>query len=168
MQPPSKKYLKTYTTYGFSDPDPIPAFSTIYPYYRFDGFTTISSQKKWKVVEFENDYIRLTILPEIGGKIWSAFDKKRGTNFLYQNSVVKFRDIAMRGPWTSGGIEVNFGIIGHTPNCATPVDYLTSINKDSSVSCIIGTLRPAHRHPLGGGYPTEARQGLVYYHILLA
>ncbi len=135
-----KEYLKTYTTYGFSDPDPIPAFSTIYPYYRFDGFTTISSQKKWKVVELENDYIRLTILPEIGGKIWSAFDKKRGTNFLYQNSVVKFRDIAMRGPWTSGGIEVNFGIIGHTPNCATPVDYLTSINKDSSVSCIIGTL----------------------------
>ncbi|HTE08214.1 MAG TPA: DUF5107 domain-containing protein, partial [Flavitalea sp.] len=135
-----KEYLKTYTTYGFSDPDPIPAFTSIYPYYRFDGFTTIPSQKKWKVVELENDYIRLTILPEIGGKIWSAIDKKNGTDFLYQNSVVKFRDIAMRGPWTSGGIEVNFGIIGHTPNCATPVDYLTRVNKDSSVSCIIGAL----------------------------
>jgi hypothetical protein len=38
---------------------------------------------------------------------------------------VKFRDVAMRGPWTSGGIEANYGIIGHTPNCATPVDYVT-------------------------------------------
>lgn len=38
---------------------------------------------------------------------------------------MKFRDIAMRGPWTSGGIEFNFGIIGHAPTTSTPVDYLT-------------------------------------------
>jgi hypothetical protein len=46
----------------------------------------------------------------------------------------------MRGPWTSGGLESNFGIIGHTPNCATPVDYTTRTNADGSVSCIIGVL----------------------------
>ena len=54
--------------------------------------------------------------------------------------MVKFRDIAMRGPWTSGGIEANYGIIGHTPNCATPVDYLTRKKEDGSVSCFIGVM----------------------------
>jgi hypothetical protein len=46
----------------------------------------------------------------------------------------------MRGPWTSGGIEANYGIFGHTTNVATPVDYVTRTNADGSVSCIIGAL----------------------------
>ncbi len=134
------EYSKTFPTYPFSDPDPIPAFTKIYPYYRYDGFTDKPVQKAWKVVELENDYIRLMILPEIGGKIWSAIEKSSGRSFIYYNHAVKFRDVAMRGPWTSGGIEANYGIIGHTPNCATPVDYITKKNDDGSVSCIIGVL----------------------------
>ncbi|MFZ9662072.1 MAG: DUF5107 domain-containing protein, partial [Chitinophagaceae bacterium] len=90
-----------------------------------------------KVVELENDFVRLLILPEIGGKIWTAIDKKSGEPFIYYNQVIKFRDVAMRGPWTSGGLEANYGIIGHTPNCATPVDYLVRKNADRSVSCFI-------------------------------
>ncbi|WP_315814865.1 DUF5107 domain-containing protein [Paraflavitalea speifideaquila] len=132
------EYNKVFTTYPFSDPNPIPSFSKIYPYFRFDGFTNAPVQKEWKVVELENDYIKLSILPEIGGKIWSAIEKSTNQSFIYNNQVVKFRDIAMRGPWTSGGIETNYGIIGHTPNCASPVDYLVRTNKDGSVSCIIG------------------------------
>ena len=92
------------------------------------------------MVELENDYIRVMIMPEAGGKIWTATEKKTGKDFLYNNHVVKFRDVAMRGPWTSGGIEANYGIIGHTPNCATPVDYTTMQKDDGSVSCIIGVL----------------------------
>jgi hypothetical protein len=134
-----REYQKNYKTYPFSDPDPVPA-QRIYPYFRFDGFTDQPEQREWKVVELENDYIKVLILPEIGGKIWTAIDKKTGKPFLYDNDVVKFRDIAMRGPWTSGGIESNYGIIGHTPNCATPVDYLTRRNADNSVSCFISTL----------------------------
>ena len=80
------------------------------------------------------------ILPEVGGKIWSAMEKSTGKDFIYNNGVIKFRDVAMRGPWTSGGIEANYGIVGHTPNCATPVDYTTIKNEDSSVSCVIGVL----------------------------
>jgi hypothetical protein len=53
---------------------------------------------------------------------------------------VKFRDVAMRGPWTSGGLEANYGIIGHAPSCAAPVDYVAYKNNDGSVSCVIGTL----------------------------
>ncbi len=134
------QYNKAFTTYPFSDPNPIPSFTIMYPYFRYDGFTDQPVQKEWKVVELENDYIKLMILPEIGGKIWSAIEKSTGRSFFYYNHAVKFRDIALRGPWTSGGLEANYGIIGHTPNCATPVDYTARKNEDGSVSCIIGTL----------------------------
>lgn len=135
-----REYAKNYLTYGFSDPDPIPSTKKIYPYFRFDGFTDNGVEKEWKVVELENDYISVQIMPEIGGKVWTAMDKGSGKHFFYNNEVVKFRDIAMRGPWVSGGIEANYGIIGHTPNTATPVDYLVRSNDDGSVSCYISTL----------------------------
>jgi hypothetical protein len=140
-KPTIKEYKKVFTTYPFSDPDPIPKPDTkVYPYFRFDGFTDKPVQKEWKVIELENDYIKLMILPEIGGKVWSAIEKSTGKDFVYNNHVIKFRDIAMRGPWTSGGVEGNYGIIGHTPNCATPVDYTTITRPDGSVSCVIGVL----------------------------
>ena len=135
-----KEYQKEFTTYPFSDPDPVPNFTAIYPYFRFDGFTDQPIQKEWKVIEIENDYIKIMILPEIGGKIWAAIDKKTNKPFLYYNHVVKFRDVALRGPWTSGGLEANYGIIGHTPNCATPVDYKILKKADGSISCVIGAL----------------------------
>ncbi|HTN08836.1 DUF5107 domain-containing protein [Agriterribacter sp.] len=135
-----KEYMQSFPTYGFSDPNPMPLLSPVYPYFRYDGFTDKSEQKQWKIVELENDYIKLLITPEIGGKIWAAIEKKSGKSFIYYNHTVKFRDIAMRGPWTSGGLEPNYGIIGHTPSNATPVDYITRTNDDGSVSCIIGVL----------------------------
>ncbi|MXO05513.1 DUF5107 domain-containing protein [Flavobacterium sp. HBTb2-11-1] len=139
--PTVKEYKKVFTTYPFSDPDPIPKPDTkFYPYFRFDGFTDKPVQKEWKVIEIENDYIKLMILPEIGGKVWSAIEKSTGKDIVYNNHVVKFRDIAMRGPWTSGGVEGNYGIIGHTPNCATPVDYKIINREDGSISCVIGVL----------------------------
>jgi Tfp pilus assembly protein PilF len=131
---------KAFTTYDFSDPNPVADAGRIYPYYRFDGYTNTPRSREWKVVELENDYIKVMVLPEIGGKIWAAWEKSSGKPFTYYNQVVKFRDVAMRGPWTSGGIEANYGIIGHTPNCATPVDYMAKTNADGSVSCFIGTL----------------------------
>ena len=136
-----REYNKTFTTYPFSNPNPVPdPASLFYPYFRYDGFTDHAIQKEWKVVELENDFIKLIILPQVGGKIWTAIDKKNGKPFIYDNDAIKFRDIAMRGPWTSGGLEANFGIIGHTPGVATPVNYLTRKNADGSVSCIISLL----------------------------
>ncbi|HET7119202.1 MAG TPA: DUF5107 domain-containing protein, partial [Hanamia sp.] len=135
------EYNKTFTTYPFSDPNPDPDPASIfYPYFRYDGFTDRAVQKEWKVVELDNDFIKVIILPQIGGKIWTAIDKKNGKPFIYDNDAIKFRDIAMRGPWTSGGLEANFGIFGHTPGVATPVNYLTQKNADGSVSCIISLL----------------------------
>ncbi len=127
-------------TYPFSDPNPVPLFGKIYPYFRFDGFSVNGAMQEWKMIELENDYIKLWVVPDIGGKIWGAVEKSTGKEFIYYNHVVKFRDIAMRGPWTSGGIEINFGVIGHAPTCSTPVDYLIRKNDDGSVSCFVGAI----------------------------
>ena len=133
-----RETTQTLKTYPFSDPDPVPKPGRIYPYFRFDGYTDTPVMKEWKFIELENDYIKVYITPEIGGKIWGAYEKSTNYPFIYFNHTVKFRDVAMRGAWTSGGIEINFGDIGHAPTVATPVDYFTRTNADGSVSCFLG------------------------------
>ncbi len=125
-------------TYNFSDPDPVARTDRVYPYTRFNHFDFQGVDRTWKMVVLENDYLRVKIFPEIGGKIWSIYDKKQGKEMFYDNDVVKFREISLRGPWTSGGIEFNYGVIGHAPSCAHPVDWKTVNNLDGSVSCYIG------------------------------
>ena len=135
-----KETVKSMKTYLFFDPNPVANPSAlIYPYFRFDGFSAKGTPKDWKSVEMENDYIRLHLFPEVGGKVWGAVDKSTGKEFVYNNHVVKFRDIAMRGPWVSGGIEFNFGIIGHAPTSTTPIDYFVERKSDGSVSCYIAS-----------------------------
>ncbi len=124
-----------FPTYGFSDPDPVPHPGTaLYPYFRFDGSSAVAEMRKWKAVILENEKIRVTMLPEIGGKVWGAEDKASGHAFVYYNHAVKFRNIALRGPWCSGGIELNFGITGHAPTSSTPVDWCVRTNADGSAS----------------------------------
>ncbi len=143
---------KTIRTYPFSDPNPLPSMainqkvSPFYPYFVFDGFSDKGVNKDWKVVTLENKYISVTVLPEVGGKVWGATEKSTGREFVYQNHVMKFRAIGIRGPWTSGGIEHNFGLdLGHAPWTASPVDYIVKENSDGSVSCIVGGLDLASR-----------------------
>ena len=126
-------------TYPFGDPDPVPATAeTRYPYFRYDGSSVEGREADWRFVTLENDRLSVTLLPQIGGKVWAAKDKVTGRDFLYCNHVMKFRDIAMRGPWLSGGIEYNFGILGHAPSSSTPVDWLVRTNAaDGSVSCFV-------------------------------
>ena len=137
-------------TYPFSDPDPVPILVSdprLYPYHAFRGYSATSEPREWKVVKLENDLIEVFVLPEAGGKVWGAVVKETGHEFIYRNEVMKFRDIALRGPWTSGGIEFNFGVIGHTPATATPVDYTVRENSDGSVSCIVGAMDlPSRTH----------------------
>ena len=130
-------------TYEFGDPNPNPILAEkpqIYPYHKFDGYSIEKRPVEWKVVTLENDYIKVMLLPEVGGKVWGAIDKRNNFDFIYLNEVLKFRNIALRGPWTSGGIEFNFGYIGHTPSTASPVDYQLRENEDGSVSCFVGGL----------------------------
>ncbi len=137
-------------TYPYSDPNPVailPDNPKIYPYHRFEGYSHTGEMQDWKLVVLENDYIKVWVLPDAGGKVYGAVDKSTGEEFIYRNEVMKFRNIAMRGPWTSGGIEFNFGIIGHTPSTAASVDYTLLENEDGSVSCWVGNLDlPSRTH----------------------
>ena len=142
--------VRVLATYPFSEPDPVPILVSdprLYPYHAFRGYSASSEPREWQVVKLENDLIEVFVLPEAGGKVWGAVVKETGHEFIYRNEVMKFRDIALRGPWTSGGIEFNFGVIGHTPATATPVDYTVRENADGSVSCIVGTMDlPSRTH----------------------
>ncbi|WP_419161296.1 DUF5107 domain-containing protein [Candidatus Palauibacter sp.] len=142
--------VRVLDTYPFSEPNPVPALATdrrLYPYHTFEGYAATSEPREWKVVRMENDLIEVFVLPEVGGKVWGAVVKETGHEFIYRNEVMKFRDIALRGPWTSGGLEFNFGVIGHTPATATPVDYLVRENADGSVSTIVGAMDLPSRTP---------------------
>jgi len=134
-------------TYPYSGPDPSPTRTTrreigqkIYPYYSFDDLSVTGADQTWNVIRMENPYIEAFVLPADGGKLIGAVEKSTKQAFIYYNHVLKFRNISMRGPWTSGGIELNFGIIGHAPSTASPVDYLIRKNPDGSVSCFVGTM----------------------------
>jgi len=134
-------------TYPFSGPNPSPTRTArggigqrIYPYFSFDDLSSTGAGQTWNVVRMENPYIEAFILPAEGGKLIGAVEKSTRQAFIYYNHVLKFRNISMRGPWTSGGIEPNFGIIGHAPSTASPVDYLIRKNPDGSVSCFVGSM----------------------------
>lgn len=127
-----------FKTYPFFDPDPVPLIGPIYPYFKFHGYSLEGKDQAWRMVRLTNPYIEVLVAPEIGGKVWGAVEKSTGRAFIYWNKVIKFREIALRGPWTSGGIEFNFGIIGHAPTTATPVDYLILEEEDGSASCVVG------------------------------
>ena len=82
----------------------------------------------------------MSVLPQVGGKVWGATNKTTGRDFLYANHVMKFREIALRGPWTSGGIEFNFGIVGHSPSTASPVDFVVRNDPDGGASVVVGAI----------------------------
>ena len=144
-----KEEQQVFRTYPFDDPNPVVTMAgrleRIYPYFSYNGYSRTGKDQAWKVVRLENPYVKVIVTPDIGGKVWGAIEKSTNHTFIYYNNVVKFRDIAMRGPWTSGGIEFNFGTIGHTPTTSTPVDYVLKENDDGSVSCIVGALELASR-----------------------
>jgi len=129
----------TMPTYPYSDPDPVPtAEPQRYPYFRYDGQSAVSRPQAWEAVKLSNGRIEVTAIPAIGGKVWGAKDLVTGRDFIYANDAVKFRDIALRGPWCSGGIEFNFGITGHAPWTVSPVDWTVRTNGDASASYFFG------------------------------
>lgn len=141
----TKEVIKTYP---YGEPDPVPIMtrsslwgrgSRLYPYSFIDRFSQEADDREWTIITLENPYIKVQVLPEVGGKIWGALEKSTKQEFIYTNHVLKFREVALRGPWTSGGIEFNFGIVGHTPAGAHPVDYFLRQNPDGSATCFVGT-----------------------------
>ena len=133
--------MESFPTYSFGDPNPLPAFlfnTKIYPYHKFQGYAFEKTEAPLKKIILENQWIEVQVVPEVGGKVWGATDKSNGNEFIYKNEVAKFRNIAMRGPWTSGGIEFNFGVIGHHPGTGTPTDYKTEELPNGDLLCTVG------------------------------
>ena len=141
-------------TYQVSPPDKNPIFfrgesyqgasKYIYPYGMNDVISDEKTDKAWKTVTLENEYIKLCVTPEIGGKLYYATDKSNGYNFVYKNNVVKPSNIGMLGAWVSGGIEWCV-LHHHRASTFLPVDYTTSENDDGSKTIWIGETEPRHR-----------------------
>ena len=70
---------------------------------------------EYDCITLENEYLKAEILPGLGGKLWSLYDKKAGKDLLFTNSIVRPCNLAVRNAWTSGGVEFNCGMVGHHP-----------------------------------------------------
>lgn len=130
-------------TYELGLPDPNPALLNsrgsrpVYPYSMLDNLTDRRVQKSYKAVYLENEYLRVTVLPELGGHLYAIYDKTAKRDILYTNHVVKYGVVAIRGAWISGGIEWNFPD-GHTVTTVSPIDYTTRRENDGSAVVIVG------------------------------
>jgi tetratricopeptide (TPR) repeat protein len=112
--------------------------SIVYPYTMQDHLSTVKEDRIYRAVFVENEYLKVTCLPQIGGRIHSVLDKATGEQMFHLNNVIKPGLIAMRGAWVSGGIEWNRGPHGHTVTSFAPVNVISKENPDGSASLIIG------------------------------
>jgi len=87
----------------------------ILPYLIQDGYNRKKKPRAWKAAVLENDFLRATFLPELGGRLWSLIDKTTNRELLHRNPVFQPCNLALRNAWISGGVEWNIGIIGHSP-----------------------------------------------------
>lgn len=112
----------------------------VYPYPMQTDLTEAKELIEYKAIELENRYIKVVIVPELGGKILAAFDKTNDNfDFIYNNQVVKPGLVALRGAWISGGIEWNFPTWGHSVNTFAPVNYRIVYNDNNSISVVVST-----------------------------
>ena len=121
-----------------------PGSSIIYPYTLQENLTDIREEREWKALILENEYLRITVLPELGGRVLSVFDRVTNEEALYRNHVLKFARIGIRGAWVSGGIEWNFPN-GHTVTSSSPIDYATRENGDGSSTIFVGDIEKVSR-----------------------
>ena len=121
-----------------------PGGSIIYPYPIQECLTDVKKDRVWKAVFLENDYLRLTLLPDLGGHLLSALDKVSNEEAIYRNHVLKYARIGIRGAWVSGGIEWNFPN-GHTVTTTSPIDCSIQENQDGSKTVCVGDMERVSR-----------------------
>ena len=96
-----------FTDYGWTE--------NILPYRCQDLFDRALKPCTFKSAVLENDNLRAVFLPELGGRLWSLFDKKQSKELLYENDCFRPGNLALRTAWSSGGVEWNLGMVGHSP-----------------------------------------------------
>jgi tetratricopeptide (TPR) repeat protein len=105
----------TLPTYAQDPPESVPVYLApelyqfasrfVYPYPLGNSLTDRREDRIYRAIYLENEYLKLCILPEIGGKLFYATDKTNGYEIFYRQRVIKPANIGMLGAWTSGGIE---------------------------------------------------------------
>ncbi|SDC37600.1 DUF5107 domain-containing protein [Niabella drilacis] len=128
-------------TYKTGQPDKNPMFlekrvyqgssGVVYPYQVIDKVYDEKEEKEWTALYLENDYLKVMILPELGGRIQMAYDKTNDYHFVYHNRVIKPALVGLLGPWISGGIEFNWPQ-HHRPTTFDATDFQIVENKDGS------------------------------------
>jgi tetratricopeptide (TPR) repeat protein len=130
------------------DPNP-PLFGAqdpwVYPYPKQDDMLRPKDDAyTYRAVVLENPYLKVTVLPQLGGHLYSAYDKAGGREIFYKTDVIKPALIGLRGAWVCGGIEFNF-IKGHNVTTVSPIDHITRENPDGSVSVTVGHMERRSR-----------------------
>jgi len=148
-------------TYLAGEPEPNPMFyfgrvsqgaeGRVYPYPLYDTLTNIKSNRTYRIVYLENEYVRIGVLPEIGGRLFEGVDKSNGYDFIYRQHVIKPALIGLIGAWMSGGVEWN---IPHHHRASTfiPVQYRLAENADGSKTIWVGELELRQRMRWAVGY----------------
>ena len=154
-------------TYAEGPANPNPAFDLFsygrfnYPYPLRDALTDRRESITWRTLNLENEYLRLTVLPDLGGHIYSCLDKRTGHEMFYANTAIKKALIGYRGAWAAFGVEFNFPV-SHNWMSMSPVDFATAAARrrqrlDLGRQRRSGLRRPvAHRASARSG-PCEAR-----------
>ena len=148
-------------TYGMDAPNPNPMFffgqnsqgaeGRIYPYPYYDNLTNVKSDKTYHLIYLENEYLKISVLPEIGGRLFSGLDKTNNYDFIYRQHVIKPSLIGLLGAWISGGIEWN---IPHHHRATTfvPVQWSKEEHPDGSKTIWVGELEIRQRMSWAVGY----------------
>ena len=131
----------TIPTYPVGTPDKNPMFlekrvyqgssGVVYPHPVIDRIYDARRDAQYTAVFLENRYLKIMLLPEIGGRVQMALDKTNGYHFVYYNRVIKPALVGLAGPWISGGIEFNWPQ-HHRPSTFDPVDWRIDENPDGS------------------------------------
>lgn len=135
------KEIVTIPTYEVGTPEKYPVFlekrvyqassGAVYPHPVIEHISDEKVDKEWEVIYIENEYIKIMVLPALGGRIQMAYDKIRERHFVYYNHVIKPALVGLTGPWISGGIEFNWPQ-HHRPSTYNPVDWYIEENEDGS------------------------------------
>ncbi len=128
-------------TYPVGEPEKNPVFienrvyqgssGKVYPHPVIESIGDEKIEKEWQAYFLENEYLKIMILPELGGRVQMAFDKVKQRHFVYYNQVIKPALVGLTGPWISGGIEFNWPQ-HHRPSTYEPVDVDIETNSDGS------------------------------------
>jgi tetratricopeptide (TPR) repeat protein len=123
----------------------------IYPYAMDDNLTTNKRDQDYYLIRAQNEYIDICVIPELGGRIYSAEDKTNKYNFFYRNNVIKPSLVGMVGKWMSGSFAWSFPH-HHGPSTLEPMDSKIVENENGSKTIFINTTDKRHRMRALVGY----------------